>query len=666
MSLPSVFNLNEHQRQAVELVPGPVLVIAGAGSGKTRVITARIAHIITGLGADPESVVALTFTNKAAKEMRERVMRQTGDTQRAPFIGTFHAYCVRLLKIFGDRIGIGNFSILDGDDQITLIKKLLEKNEQKTITARQALYEISRRKNNPVLAQLEQNWVVNDLAAAYEHEKTLSNCLDFDDLLIKTLTLLKDPVVRAFIYNRVRHVLVDEYQDTNVIQHELLKSLALRDGVMALDSLCVVGDEDQSIYSWRGATVDNVVHFKKTFAGTTIVKLEQNYRSARSIVTAAHEVIQNNENRHDKYLWSDKEGSQAVGLLSCTSNYQEADIVAHVAHLARVHRPEVRIGVLYRTHAQSRVLEEALIKKRAPYILVGGVQFYERKEIKDILAYARLLANPRDRVAFMRVINCPSRSLGDAFVELFLQEWGKQPFLTFVELAAYLGKNKLLKPRQQDSLDKFVGLFVGLTANEPAADILETLIKRTGYESYLKDVYDPSEANERLENINELCNAAAYFMSNGAETLELFLQEVSLMQEHDRTEKKDAQIHLMTIHAAKGLEFDYVIIVGLQDGVLPNAKSLENASDLEEERRLMYVAMTRAKEKLLLLQPEIRYAYGSMMPGEPSRFLDELPKQGIQKEKLRSGVDGAAYVWLAQFFACQSETTFFGAYPYAK
>lgn len=646
----STDSLNKPQRQAVELVPGPVLVIAGAGSGKTRVITARIAHIITQLHADPASIIALTFTNKAAREMRERVARLTGIEDRVPFIGTFHSYCLRLLKEFGARIGLGIFSILDTDDQYALVKKILERAGQTTISARQALYALSCRKNNAQAGEWSDNLLLDDVASAYEREKAASKCLDFDDLLLKALQLLSDPGFAALVRTRVQHVLVDEYQDTNLVQHELLKVLALDNKKLALDSLCVVGDEDQSIYSWRGATVENIVHFQNTFIGTKIIKLEQNYRSACSIVQAAHEVIGNNIARHDKFLWSDVPGAQAVGVLTCLSNYQEADLIGQVAHMVRTQRPQVHIGVLYRTHAQSRCIEEALIKRRVPYVLVGGVQFYERKEVKDILAYARLVANPYDHVAFMRVINCPSRLLGEAFIEFFMHKWEEQPFATFIDLARQLIEQKLIKPRQCIALEKFLKIFDDLTLDMPPDQVLQSLIARSAYAFFLKDIYDPQEAHERLANLDELCNAARYFFDHGVRTLAQFLHEVSLLQEHDRSEKKSAQVHLMTIHAAKGLEFDFVIVTGLQEGVFPAAKSLDDEVNLQEERRLMYVAMTRAREKLLLLQPEIRYLYGSMTSADPSRFLSELPKAGVMRERIISDVRGQ--IWLAQFFAC--------------
>ncbi len=639
--------LNEQQRVAVELMPGPVLVIAGAGSGKTRVISARLAHIIGNCDADPAAIVALTFTNKAAQQMRERIAPLLPSRDCAPFIGTFHAYCLRLLKEFGVAGGMRAFSILDADDQYALIKKLLARAECPSISPRQALYALSCRKNGMGADEVFDNYVLNDLASAYEREKATSNCLDFDDLLIKALELLQDPAFAQRMRERVRHVLVDEYQDTNMVQHEIIKALALYNGKLALDSLCVVGDEDQSIYSWRGATIDNIVYFQRAFMGTTIVKLEQNYRSVKSIVCAAHEVIQNNNHRHDKKIFSNRVGHQSVGVLTCASSYQEAQYIAYAARCVREKQLHATVGVLYRTHAQSRVIEEALVQRRIAYTLVGGVQFYERKEIKDLLAYARLVVNPYDHSAFARIINCPARALGQAFVELFMQCWQARPFAPYSEVAAHLLHEGTLKPRQRDALEKFLAVFLNLSSELCAAQILETICARTKYESFIKDEYEPHEAHERLANIQELHHAARSFDAS-SQTIEQFLHDVALMQEHDKTNKNNAQVQLMTIHAAKGLEFDVVLLAGLQEGLLPAAKSLENDVNLQEERRLMYVAMTRAKNKLLLLQPEIRYQYGSHVCAEPSRFLAELPVAHVQR--VRSYADGQMNAWIEQFF----------------
>ncbi len=406
---------------------GPVLVIAGAGSGKTRIITARIAHLIVNKHVDPTTIVALTFTNKAAQEMRERIIAFIGQQIHQPFLGTFHAYCLRLLREYGSFIGLKSFGILDEIDQETLVKKILGPVSGRHVTPRQALHQLSLLKNSAIIDLSESSLIdhyTRELYQRYEAEKKLSNCLDFDDLLLYTIKLFEHAEFKKIIRNHVRHLLVDEYQDTNAVQHVLLKHLALEKNTCAIDSLCVVGDEDQAIYSWRGATIENITQFSNQIINTTLVTIEQNYRSAKQILDAANQIITNNTNRHPKKLWSTRTGKNCIVQLACASDNQEAELVARAAAITRQHKTSTTFAVLYRAHFQSRAIEEALVRHSVPYRIIGGVQFYERKEVKDILAYVRLVANPFDHIAFARIINCPTRALGEKFVELFFEYWG--------------------------------------------------------------------------------------------------------------------------------------------------------------------------------------------------------------------------------------------------
>ena len=711
--------LNDEQRKAVIEPKGSLLVIAGAGSGKTRVITSRIAYLLIKQQVQPHEIVALTFTNKAAKEMLERVkkflehhpstpaqderscsvyqdghphpayqdkwphsvsrddaskkslnnFKESNKEQKAkvahpereskdsenwnpfeeqnklqinlPFIGTFHSYCLRLLRENRSLLNLKNFSIMDAGDQLLLIKKIIERNCPKKIIPRQAVYALSAIKNSLFMENDDAHIdpLMKNLYTLYEHEKTLSNCLDFDDLLIKALDLFKNKKFKEHFQKTVRHILVDEYQDTSIVQHTLLKEMSLRGKKLVAESLCAVGDEDQSIYSWRGATVENIVNFHKTFPKTKRIKIEQNYRSAKPILDAANSIIKHNKNRHPKNLWSTRTGTNCVAHINCMSGFQEADIIAQGAKLLQQQKMLHSAAVLYRTHFQSRLIEEALLKQSIPYKIIGGIQFYERKEIKDMLTYLRLLVNPYDRVAFQRVINCPPRRLGSKFVEMFVQEWNTQPFYTYQDVAKNFIQEHKIKPQQAQNLNEFLSIFTKLSPETLTSQAIEKIAHASGYFNFLKNEYEPQDAEARIENIQELINAARYFEEQSPIeqspieqfSIEQFLQEVALVQEHKKkgADEQDC-LQLMTLHAAKGLEFDTVFLAGLEEGILPSAKSLDSEADIEEERRLLYVGTTRARNKLLFLQAEIRHSYGKQTYQLPSRFLQELPNQGIQ------------------------------------
>ena len=634
--------LNTEQKKAVKNIKGPLLVIAGAGSGKTRVITARITHLLKNEQVHPAQIISLTFTNKAANEMKERIKTFLGSSSGMPFVGTFHSYCLYLLKTNTHLIGWDQFTILDEDDKRSLLNKLLKKSPlYKQQTAQQVSYAISLAKNQCTsLREYIKNNIENrqlqELIEEYEKEKCKSKCFDFDDLLLETVKLFENEEFKHDHQYQVRHVLVDEYQDTNVIQHSLLKHMAGGEKrELAVDSLCVVGDEDQSIYSWRGATVDNIIHFKKDFKGTKTVKIEQNYRSKKPILAIANKVIANNKNRNEKKLWSDKNGRDCVRILQCLSGYQEADLIARYCKILANNKSLDSTAVLYRTHFQSRVLEEALIKQSIPYNLVGGVRFYERKEIKDLLAYLRLIVNPFDRVAFTRVINCPARGLGDKFVQEFMELWDTEPLLNFKNIAEKM--SEILPPLKKESVATFVNLFKNKTAQSPAAETIAELVTASGYLLYLKKSYEKQESDDRHANIKELLNAAHFFAQQGKNSIDQFLDEVSLLVEKTALEEKnETPVTLMTLHAAKGLEFDKVIIPGLEENLFPSSRSVNEVAQLEEERRLFYVGITRARNRLLLTHARYRQTYGQMEEAAPSRFLQEVPSQYAQSERAAS------------------------------
>lgn len=631
--------LNDSQRRAVLHEQGPILVIAGAGSGKTRVITARITHLLTHHHVPPQSIVALTFTNKAALEMKHRIQQFLPDAHALPFIGTFHSYCVRLLRSNQEKLATPFISILDDDDQQKMIASLIQKHGlQKQISARQALYAISQMKNDGIdhvqAAKTINHPFLIDLYKAYETEKKLSKCLDFDDLLLEAFTLFKHHATFATTHQSiVRHLLVDEYQDTNVVQHNLLKSMALADHQLAIDSLCAVGDEDQSIYSWRGATVTNILNFTKDFPTTTTIKIEQNYRSVQQILDGANHLIEHNTNRNKKTLWSEKRGTDRIRLLTCLTEYHEAEIVAQLLLRAKEAQKLAQHSVLYRTHAQSRALEEALVRHTIPYKIIGGIQFYERKEIKDLIAYLRLILNPYDRTSFMRVLNTPTRGFGQKFEELALEIWNAQPFFSFKQVLHEISVRHTPTGIKQKNIITFLALFEALESTSITSAALTAIIKKTDYISFLKDQDESQEAQARIDNVQELIDAATYAESTGTHTIVDFIEQITLMQEKTTKQNSAADtVTLMSLHAAKGLEFDTVVITGLEESILPSSRSFGDLDALQEERRLLYVGITRARERLLLTHAKHRYTYGRLQDQIVSRFLHEIPSKLLQTD----------------------------------
>ncbi len=631
-------NLNQEQQKAVIQKSGSLLVIAGAGSGKTRVITSRIINLIVNEKTSPQSIIALTFTNKAAAEMKERLLHFLGTHVEKTFIGTFHSYCLYLLRQNASMLPHSQFSILDSDDQQQLLQGIIKRNGlQKKITAKNLSYQISLRKNSCLEASAaSHDQLFEQLYLAYEQEKSLSKSLDFDDLLLEVLRLFaNNSVFKNQFQQRVRHILVDEYQDTNVVQHELLKHMALNNKEFSADSLCAVGDEDQSIYSWRGATVANIMHFKNDFPATTTIKIEQNYRSAEPILHVANHVIQNNKQRTPKALWSTRKATDRVRIITALSGYNEAEALAQSLQSASKTKLVHSKAILYRAHYQSRIIEEALLRHSIPYKIIGGIQFYERKEIKDMLAYLRLVVNPYDRVSFFRIINTPARGLGEKAEQELHELWHKEPLYSFHDLINHLINKEIVTGKKAQQLKDFLRLFRNISYEDKPSHCINHFIYETEYYSYLKDTYEQQESESKIDNIKELLRGAQYFEERTDTSLALFLYDIALMQEKiNEQESSTEHVCLMTLHGAKGLEFDLVFLAGLEEGLFPSNHSIYTADGLEEERRLFYVGITRAKEYLIISNARWRHTYGSMSDQRPSRFLAEIPEKLASKHDL--------------------------------
>ena len=625
--------LNDAQKSAVETTTGPVLILAGAGSGKTKTLTHRIANLIAHEGIWPEEILAVTFTNKAAKEMRERLAHLLGQPNSRsfmPWMGTFHGICVRMLRIDGDAIDVPkNFVIYDEDDRRGLIKQAMKSLgiNDKQIKPAAVSSAISTAKNQllspddfAVSASFPFQQSVAKIYAEYETTRKNAGALDFDDLLLEVVKLLHNqPEIRRKWQHKFKHILIDEYQDTNAAQYAIVKSLVGPD-----KNLCVVGDDWQSIYSWRGADFTNILNFERDFAGAKVVKLEQNYRSTDAILEAAQNVITKNETRTDKKLWTDQKGGAPVQIQASYDEAEEAFLVAsrigtQVSIGAR--KPE-EFAILYRTNAQSYTMERALLQARLPYQIIGGVRFYDRAEIKDIVAYLRLLYQPNDRMSFSRIANVPTRGIGATSLEKFLT-WQASSGLDIIAALSNVGETNL-QTRAKTALGALGttlrALQILIQQDKNPAEIIEALIQKTGYDTYLQDGTPNGE--ERLENISSLVSDAANFAD-----LPTFLEEVALMSSAD-TDTKQSAVTLMTLHAAKGLEFPVVFMTGMEEGIFPHSRVFEaGPKDLEEERRLCYVGMTRAREELYLTYASSRLNFGARSYNPPSRFLTDMGNQ---------------------------------------
>ncbi|MFH1873841.1 MAG: UvrD-helicase domain-containing protein [Pseudomonadota bacterium] len=629
-------NLNPQQLEAVKHAQGPLLVIAGAGSGKTRVIVHRIAHLIQNQGAHPASILAVTFTNKAAGEMRNRLEKMLGTNLRSLWVSTFHSTCLRILRSYPEKVGLGpNFQILDEGGQIAVIKEVLgELNiSEKLITPASALNHISRAKDrclDPLRFQTEcDNFYLNKVALVYEaYQKKLfeTQNVDFGDLIRLTVLLLeKNPEILAGYQKRFNHILVDEYQDTNHAQYRLIELL-----VREHQNLSVVGDEDQSIYRWRGADISNILRFEKDFPGAKVVRLEQNYRSTKTILAAAQKVIENNFGRKAKTLWTEGAQGSALKILSCVSEKAEAEAIANeILDLSAQNKSLNDIAVFYRTNAQSRPFEDVFLANNIPYRIYGGIRFYERMEIKDALAYLRLIANPRDDVSFSRIINVPARGIGKETVNRLKEFAGSQNKFLFEAIPDFCNSSNI-RPNTAKKLKSFYQLITELQqgfATLSLADLVREVMEKSGYIQAL-NLKNDYEAQDRLENINELINAVDEFRpQSDAPQLVQFLDQVALISDLDKMNPDNQTVTLMTIHLAKGLEFENVFMVGLEEGLFPHSRSMDDPEELEEERRLCYVGMTRAKQNLTLSHAFRRSLFGKSQYSVVSRFIDEIPEE---------------------------------------
>ena len=629
--------LNKEQQQAVQHTEGPLLILAGAGSGKTKVLTVRIAHLLA-QGVNPYEILAITFTNKAAKEMKSRVEGLVGDVANRIWLSTFHSFCAKFLRFELDNfLGYNsNFTIYDTSDSQAVIKAALKalNLDDKYYPVGAMIAAISDAKNKLLFASDFRKQArdfyqqkVSDVYEYYERELRKNNALDFDDLLLVAVKLLQSNEAVLDKYSkRFRYVMIDEYQDTNHAQYLLAKLLASH-----WKNIAVVGDADQSIYAWRGADIQNILDFEKDYPNCRSIKLEQNYRSTKIILDAANAVIENNEGRPKKNLWTDKTEGAKIQHFTAQSEHEEAAFIGDtIAKKHDIHGvPYGDMAILYRTNAQSRVLEEALIKRALPYTMVGGTKFYDRKEIKDVLAYLRVLYNPFDDLSLLRIINVPKRSIGATTVAK-LQDYaranGTSLFMTLTQLHLV----DTIKGKTKEKLEEFGILIFTLVAemeDKTVLDILEAILDRTGYLAQLEESTDPQD-QARAENIGELLSVAKDFQdTNPTGTVEDFLEQVALVNDVDSFEQEESKVTLMTLHAAKGLEFPIVFLGGLEEGLFPHSRTLMNPEEIEEERRLAYVGITRAEKELYISNATTRTVFGRTSSYLPSRFIDEIPEE---------------------------------------
>ena len=635
---PIFDTLNDRQCEAVKHTEGPLLITAGAGSGKTKVLTCRIAHLLE-LGVAPYRILAITFTNKAAKEMKERVTNLVGAQADSIWLSTFHSFCAKLLRFEVDGFHgyTRNFTIYDSSDQLVLVKDCLKKLnlDDKQFMPRSVLGTISSAKNVLMDAKAfaakasdfyEQK--VADVYALYQEKLRENNAVDFDDLLFLAVRLLQEKEdVREKYQSRFQYILVDEYQDTNHAQYALTKILAA-----CWRNICVVGDADQSIYAWRGADIRNIIDFTRDYPDAASIKLEQNYRSTKTILHAANAVIDNNESRPKKTLWTENPAGNKIIHYQAQTEHDEADYIAGVIYNRHEisHEPYGDMAILFRTNAQSRVLEEKLMRYAIPYTMVGGTKFYDRKEIKDVLAYLRLLYNPEDSLSLTRIINVPKRNIGATTME-HVAAYAEEQGISLFEALSSTDEIPVTK-RARTSLENFAAMIFDLLNDIEGKDVLsliETVIKETGYGDMLdKEAEHDPQGESRKENVGEFLSVAKDYMdSNPDGNLQDFLENVALVSDVDDFESSDSKVTLMTLHAAKGLEFPVVFLTGLDEGLFPHSRTLLDPAQVEEERRLAYVGITRAERQLYVTNAITRTMYGRISAYMPSRFLAEIPPQ---------------------------------------
>ncbi|MCI7544984.1 DNA helicase PcrA [Megasphaera sp.] len=646
---PIFDTLNDRQCEAVKHTEGPLLITAGAGSGKTKVLTCRIAHLLE-LGVAPYRILAITFTNKAAKEMKERVTNLVGAQADSIWLSTFHSFCAKLLRFEVDGFHgyTRNFTIYDSSDQLVLVKDCLKKLnlDDKQFMPRSVLGTISSAKNVLMDAKAfaakasdfyEQK--VADVYALYQEKLRENNAVDFDDLLFLAVRLLQEKEdVREKYQSRFQYILVDEYQDTNHAQYALTKILAAR-----WRNICVVGDADQSIYAWRGADIRNIIDFTRDYPDAASIKLEQNYRSTKTILHAANAVIDNNESRPKKTLWTENPAGNKIIHYQAQTEHDEADYIAGVIYNRHEisHEPYGDMAILFRTNAQSRVLEEKLMRYAIPYTMVGGTKFYDRKEIKDVLAYLRLLYNPEDSLSLTRIINVPKRNIGATTME-HVAAYAEEQGISLFEALSSTDEIPVTK-RARTSLENFAAMIFDLLNDIEGKDVLsliETVIKQTGYGDMLdKEAEHDPQGESRKENVGEFLSVAKDYMdSNPDGNLQDFLENVALVSDVDDFESSDSKVTLMTLHAAKGLEFPVVFLTGLDEGLFPHSRTLLDPSQVEEERRLAYVGITRAERQLYVTNATTRTMYGRISAYMPSRFLAEIPPQLMEDYHRKSAM----------------------------
>jgi len=637
-------NLNKEQQEAVKYTEGPLLIMAGAGSGKTRVLTHRIAYLIDEKGVAPQNILAITFTNKAAREMQERVKYLVGEGSEYMWVSTFHSMCVRILRRDCDRIGYdSNFSILDGSDQLTVMKQVLKNLniDPKQYNPRTMIAQISAAKNELKTPEVfEKNAVtlfeemVSKVYKEYQRIIRKSQAMDFDDLIMQTVHLFQRvPEVLQYYQRRFQYIHVDEYQDTNDAQYKLVKLLANR-----YQNICVVGDSDQSIYAWRGANIRNILSFEKDYTQAKVILLEQNYRSTKSILDAANHVISNNPNRKPKKLWTENDSGQKLTYFQGMSERHEALYITEKIQdllLGEKYSPK-DIAILYRTNAQSRAVEEALMKSNINYQIFGGLKFYDRKEIKDLIAYLRLITNPSDDISFERIVNVPKRGIGAASIEK-LQNYATRNDLSLFHAVAEIEQTSITGKAAR-ALVTFREMMKNLMKQQEfltAKEMIESVLQMTGYELMLKNE-NTIEAESRIENIAEFMTVAIDFEKNNEEDQSLitFLTDLALIADIDSLDEEDVgqqeKVTLMTLHSAKGLEFPVVFLIGMEENIFPHSRSLEDEEEMEEERRLAYVGITRAEERLFLTHATMRTLYGRPNYNEMSRFISEIPEELIE------------------------------------
>ncbi len=652
--------LNSEQRRAVLQTEGAVLILAGAGSGKTKTLTHRIAYLIEEKRVNPERILAVTFTNKAAQEMRERIERLLQESEAAeygalvlpPHIGTFHNICAKILRREIEILGYGrNFNIIDDQDQQSIVKKAMKELEMDPdqIRPRSLLEAISRAKNaqmEPDQYLLQTGSYYEELAAKvyerYQKELKNTNSLDFDDMIRLTVKLFHDyPDALEKYQTLFQYIMVDEYQDTNSLQYTLIHQLASKHG-----NIFVIGDDYQSIYGWRQADIRNILNFEKDYPEAAVIVLDQNYRSTQVILDAAHGVIEKNKNQRHKKLWTETKAGDLITLCPAEDEEAEARFVAEVIQEGlRQGRTASNFAVLYRTNAQSRMVEEMFLRFSINYRIVGGLKFYQRKEIKDVIAYVRLFQNPKDVLALERIVNEPKRGIGQATLNRWI-DFARSRDMSVMEAAYALNSESELRDGKIKSIQQFADIFLKTRSMMEARtdmklpELLDILTRESGYFENLAD--GTSEGEVRQENVRELLSVAQKYQESSLDqALERFLEEVALSSDTDEIHRESDAVHVMTVHSAKGLEFPVVFILGLEEGVFPHSRSALSPAEMEEERRLMYVGLTRAKERVYLLYTEQRTIFGSTQVNPPSRFLTEIPNHLIEERELkRSGMMG--------------------------